>query len=253
MNLQKEKLKIFNRDSLKFTAIILMFWGHLFAWLTLLRGGELTDIPLWQSFISSLALICPSVMFFSVADGYKYTRDRKKYALRLFVFACITLIPNWIVFQPINGWRTSNVIFTLFFGLLAIIIWESSMKKWQKILLIFLCDSATVLIMSDWMIYGVLLILFIHIFRDRPKARFISYTAVSAAVQITEAVLTDFSSVRVWVSAAFNTAVLLFGYFCVTVLSNGKKGKYPLFSKWFFYIFYPLHYLIIFAVFKITS
>lgn len=250
MNLQREKLKIFNRDSLKFTAIIIMFWGHLLAWLTLMRGGKLENMPLWQNLISNFALICPPVMFFSVADGYKYTRDRKKYALRLLIFACISQIPDWLVMQPVYGWWTSNVIFTLFFGLLSIVAWESDNKKWQKILLVILCHAATVLIMSDWLIFGVLFILFIHIFRERPKARLISYTVIAAIWQIIAVISNGITDVKVWTDSLLRFAVVMFSYFCVTVLCNGKKGKHPVFSKWFFYIFYPLHYLIIFAVFK---
>ncbi len=251
MNLQREKLKIFNRDSLKFTAIIIMFWGHLLAWLTLMRGGELENMPLWQNLISNFALICPPVMFFSVADGYKYTRDRKKYALRLLIFACISQIPDWLVMQPVYGWWTSNVIFTLFFGLLSIVAWESDKKKWQKILLVILCNAATVLIMSDWLIFGVLFILFIHIFRERPKARLISYTVIAAIWQIIAVISGGITDVKVWTDSLLRFAVVMLAYFCVTVLCNGKKGKHPVFSKWFFYIFYPLHYLIIFAVFRL--
>lgn len=253
MNLQREKLKIFNRDSLKFTAIIIMFWGHLLAWLTLMRGGKLENMPLWQNLISNFALICPPVMFFSVADGYKYTRDRKKYALRLLIFACISQIPDWLVMQPVYGWWTSNVIFTLFFGLLSIVAWESDKKKWQKILLIVLCHAATVLIMSDWLIFGVLFILFIHIFRERPKARWISYTVIAAIWQIIAIISSGITDVKVWTDSLLRFAVVMLAYFCVTVLCSGKKGKHPVFSKWFFYIFYPLHYLIIFAVFKFIS
>ena len=43
-------------------------------------------------------------------------------------------------------------------------------------------------------------------------------------------------------------AVFMAAYLCMTVFYNGKKGKHPNFAKWFFYIFYPLHYLIIFIV-----
>lgn len=251
MNLQNEKLKIFNRDSLKFTAIIIMFWGHLLAWLTLMRGEELENMPLWQNLISNLALVCPPVMFFSVADGYKYTRDRKKYALRLLIFACISQIPDWLVMQPVYGWWTSNVIFSLFFGLLSIFAWESDKKKWQKILLIILCNAATVLIMSDWLIFGVLFILFIHIFRERPKVRLISYTVIAAIWQIIAIITSGITDVKVWTDSLLRFAVVMLAYFCVTVLCSGKKGKHPVFSKWFFYIFYPLHYLIIFAVFRL--
>lgn len=253
MKLQNEQLKIFNRDSLKFTAIIIMFWGHLFSWLTLMRDEEINNMPFWQNLISNLALVCPPVMFFSVADGYKYTRDRKKYALRLLIFACVAQIPDWLVFQPVYGWWTSNVIFTLFFGLLSLMAWESDKKKWQRILLVILCNAATVLIMSDWTIFGGLFILFLHIYRDRPKARLISYTSIAAVWQIIAIISNGINDIKVWTDSLMRFGVVMLAYFCVTVLSNGKKGKHPLFSKWFFYIFYPLHYLIIFAVFKITS
>ena len=36
------------------------------------------------------------------------------------------------------------------------------------------------------------------------------------------------------------------------VFCSGKKGKHPLFGKWFFYVFYPLHYLIIWLVFVLV-
>ena len=42
--------------------------------------------------------------------------------------------------------------------------------------------------------------------------------------------------------------VMTAAYLCMTVFYNGKKGKHPIFAKWFFYAFYPAHYMIIYAV-----
>lgn len=43
-------------------------------------------------------------------------------------------------------------------------------------------------------------------------------------------------------------AALMAAYLCMTVFYNGKKGRYPNFAKWFFYVFYPLHYLLIWMI-----
>ncbi|MBP5605803.1 MAG: hypothetical protein J6X60_09725, partial [Ruminiclostridium sp.] len=185
MEKASDRFKIFDRDAVKYTAIFFMFWGHLFAWLTLMRNPGISDpysvMPLWQNILSHASLLCPPVMFFMIADGYKYTHDRKKYALRLLIFAFITQPFDWLVFVPISGWWTANVIFTLFFGLMAIIAWESRFRKWQRVLLVILCSGVTLLIGAAWQIFGVLFILFLHLYHDRPKVKFIAYTVIAIA------------------------------------------------------------------------
>ncbi len=255
MSENDSRLKIIDRDTIKYIIVFFMFWGHLAAWHTLMSCPGISTpyevMPLWQNILSHLSLMCPPVMFFFIADGWKYTRDRRKYALRLLIFACITQIPDWLVFQPIYGWWTSNVIFTLFFGLLAITAWESDKKKSMRILLVILCTAATLMIYSDWMIFGVIFILFLHIYRDRPKARLISFIAVSAAWKGTE-IIFELCEKKLTAAAAANAAAdfaaVMTGYLLMTVFYNGKKGKHPVFSKWFFYAFYPLHYLIILGI-----
>ncbi|MBR5089318.1 MAG: hypothetical protein IK093_07815 [Ruminiclostridium sp.] len=252
-------LKVFDRDAVKYIAIFFMFWGHLFSWLTLMRNPEADDpyvlMPWWQGLLSHASLICPPVMFFMITDGYKYTHDRKKYAIRLLIFAFITQIPDWLVFVPVHGWWTANVIFTLLFGLLAIIAWESKLKKWQRVLLVILCSGATLAISAAWEIFGVLLIFFLHIYRDKPKARFVSYLIV-AGVWKGLAVMWQLIGGTFGIAAIYHDALdlafVLLGYALMTVFYNGKKGRHPVFAKWFFYIFYPVHYLIIWLVFMLT-
>lgn len=255
-----DKFKIFDRDAVKYIAIFFMFWGHLFAWLTLMRNPGISDpyavMPLWQNLLSHASLLCPPVMFFMITDGWKYTRDRQKYALRLLIFACITQPFDWLVFQPVFGWWTANVIFTLLFGLLAIMAWESGLKTWQRIALVILCSAATLLLQSDWEIFGVLLIMFLHIYRDRPKSRFIAYTAV-ACIWKGIAVLSQVLGGTLDGAAIFNDIMdmvfVMLGFALMTVFYNGKKGRHPVFAKWFFYVFYPVHYLIVWAVFMLTG
>ena len=254
MDRENNGIRVLDRDMMKYLALILMFIGHTVAWINLMYHPEdsyaLYHLPTGLMIISILSLFCPPVMFFFIADGYKYTRDRKKYALRLLLFALITQPFDWLIFQPINGWWTSNVIFTLFFGLLAITAWESRrFRLWQRILLIALCGAATLLMYSDWMIFGVLFILFLHIFRDKPRARLIAYMSLVCAHFLPDLfLLGKVDTFALLLSIAVMMLMFILAYLCMTVFYNGKKGKHPVFAKWFFYAFYPLHYILIWII-----
>ena len=98
-------------------------------------------------------------------------------------------------------------------------------------------------------IFGVLFILFLHIFNDKPKARLIAYSVLI----LTHTLINLFSlgavpTFKLILFMLVMLIVFMMAYFCMTKLYNGKKGKHPNFAKWFFYVFYPLHYLIIFVV-----
>ena len=96
------------------------------------------------------------------------------------------------------------------------------------------------------MLFGVLFILFLHIFRDKPKQRLIAYSALTALHFLPNL----FSLGKVpTVNLLTGTFTMIFmfalAYIFMTVLYNGRKGKHPVFAKWFFYAFYPLHYIVI--------
>ena len=255
---QTKKYKIFNRDMMKCLAIFIMFWGHLLGWVLMDRyDGDVSkyyELPLWELVLIYTSLFCPPVMFFFIADGYKYTHDRKKYAKRLFIFACIAQPFDWLCCHKAFGWWHTNVIFTLFFGLLAVMAWESRFRLWQRIGLILLCIGATAVIQSDWFLFGILYILFLHCFREKTKARAIAFFGLS--VVYFGANLFSLGTVpTVPLLVEIATMLLMFAaaYLCMTVFYNGRKGKHPTFAKWFFYIFYPLHYFIIWVVERIAN
>lgn len=257
--MKKHDLRVFDRDIMKYMALGIMFVGHLISWTAMLRNPDdplaAYRLPLWKLILDEAALFCPPVMFFFIADGYKYSRDRKKYALRLFIFACITQPFEWLLFYERDGWRSFNVIFTLLFGLLAIITWESRLKLWQRIALVVLCDAVTFLIMSAWMIFGVVFILVLHIFRDRPKVRFIVYMALTLVYNaVSSAALAGtVTPLTAAVVCVFGIISMTAAYLCMTVFYSGKKGKHPVITKWFFYAFYPLHCLVIWVIFRLTA
>ena len=132
--------------------------------------------------------------------------------------------------------------------------WESKFKLWQRIALVILCDGITLLIYSDWIIFGVLFILFLHIFREKPKARFIAYMSLTALHFLPNLFsLGKIPTDRLIIQIAVMMLMFVLAYLCMTVFYNSRKGKHPTLAKWFFYGFYPLHYLIIWIVSVIIS
>ena len=240
MNEQTGKLKVLNRDMIKYIAIIPMFIGHFVSYIF---GENLSDKPLIINFLAASALIAPPIFFSFIADGYKYTRSRKKYALRLFIFACITQIP----FMLANKMKFSefpdefNIFFTLFLGLMAIIVWESKWKMPLKIGAVILLDALTAVLGIEWLGFGIPIILGYHIFREKPKIRFIWFTVMITAMTAIQFIAGGIRPIY----ALFMIFFMELSFFIVTMCCNGKKGSPPTFSKWFFYIFYPAHLLII--------
>lgn len=243
------RFRVINRDAIKYIIIFFMFTGHIMAWLSIgdtPPDGLFADCPLWQRIFIELSLITPPVMFFFVADGFKYTRSRKKYAMRLLIFGCITQVPFYLLWFEFYGWWQTNVMFGLLFGLLALCAWESRFKLWQRIALVILCCLGSLAIMTEWMLFGPVIIFGLHVFREKPKARAIWYFsawAVYLAVSSVPSLITEFTPIRLEVTLV-HIFDFIAAYLLMTVFYSGKKGHFPKFSKWFFYIFYPAHILL---------
>lgn len=242
------KIKVIDRDTIKYLAVIPMAVGHFFGYMQ--EAGVITDQPFWMTILIQSSLISPPIFFYLIAEGFRYTRSRKKYMLRLLIFAIITQIPFCLVsfgtLLTVDAVLNWNIIFTLFLGLSALCARESKLKLPLRIGAVILIDAVTVLLGCEWLIFGVPIILGLHIFREKPKIRLIWFTVCIFCVEF----ISYGMSVYALVSPGFlwGMLFLLTGYFLVTKCYNGRKGRHPVFSKWFFYIFYPLHLLVIYFV-----
>ena len=243
----KRNPKVINRDGIKYIAAVPMIIGHVVGYFVengVLENNTLTMI------LTSLALFAPPIFFFSIADGYKYTSSRKKYALRLLLFAAASQIPfailNCGTIFTLDALLNLNVFFTLLAGLLAIVLWESKLNLVLRIVGVVLIDGITYALCCEWMIFGVPIILALHIFENKPKIRFICFAVCIAAIEF----ITYGMTIDAFITPSFiaGTLSLLAGYFFRTVFYSGKKGKHPVFSKWFFYIVYPAHLALIYIL-----
>ena len=232
-------------NGLKWIAIFAMVINHV-GWMMPETLSALGFFPLF--FIGHLTM---PIMGYFISEGFRYTRDRKKYALRLLVFALISQLPyNYFKLgDPLAldigiGTTYFNVLFTLLLGLCALWAIKSELKLWAKIPLAALCVFATTL--CDWPIFGILYILAFGLNAGSFKRQALWYS-LAAATQVTVYIA------YLWIWGSEGPMVLgNLGLFLVLVplaLYNGKKAspgapKWTT-NKWIFYIVFPAHLVIL--------
>lgn len=229
------KNKPISRDVLKLIAIVAMTFDHI--------GWFFVDFysPTAQIFHFAGRITAP-VMCFFIAEGYIYTSDKRKYALRLFAFALISQLPWWMVHRNFPE-PSFNMMFTLFLCVVAIEVYEKVKEKALRSLLIVLIVFFTVF--CDWHIYAVIWTLIFHIYRENEKKKLLWFSVVSLCY-FAETCLMSYSTLLSF-SLALKYSLYSLGTFMALILImfySGKKGRRQI-NKWFFYCYYPAHILII--------
>ncbi|MDD5769745.1 MAG: TraX family protein [Candidatus Gracilibacteria bacterium] len=102
-----------------------------------------------------------------IVRGAKLTKDRQKYAKRIFILAIISQIPAFFLF----GFEFYNVLFTLLFGLLSIFIIENKkINNYFQILIIAILLIIAQYLNFDYGAYGILTIILIYFFWQQKKS-----------------------------------------------------------------------------------
>lgn len=236
-----EKNRGLNRDTIKYIAMLTMLLNHL-STIFLDRGTFLGELFLDVGYFTA------PVMCWFLVEGYQYTRSKKNYAVRLFLFALLSEIPFCLAFSYQGGFQFVglNMLFTLFFCFLILAAEEKIANHFLRTLIQILLVLATV--RCDWpLMAAIYTIMFSHTWQSKKKAA-VSFGAAalifagfqygnnSFSYPAAEAVLRTFCSSLGVIAAG---VVLLCFY-------NGKRAERGrAFSKWFFYLFYPVHLLIL--------
>ena len=237
------KIAGLNRNQIKYLVIVAMLIDHI-AWAFVPTQSVLGQV---MHFIGRLT--GPTMACF-LAEGYLHTRNVKKYAWRLGIFALVSWVPFCLFeFQrlPIGFnfergfWflPTFGVIYTLFLGLLAVWLWDKGKcPKWCKVLCIIgLCILSLV---GDWGIFDVLYPLVLFSYRSQPKKKWFWFSVITLVGNAF--VIALGRGAVIWTCYTWGVFMVpLLMQFCY----NGQGGSKRPIHKWFFYIFYPLHLLVL--------
>ena len=228
-----------NRNHLKYIAITAMLLDHISAFFipAMSPAGCVMRI---------IGRLTAPIMCYFIAEGFRHTTSREKYGIRLFIFAVISQF-SYVYVQEITILTPMfNMIFTLFLCFLILLCYEKIENEPLKIALIL--SLVLLSFFSDWGLIAPLWVLSFYIVNDDKKYKLFIFTAISMLHLLicTASAITDGDPwyAQMWQAGAFLFIPLM-------LLYNGKNGSKNLFSKWFFYIFYPAHLMVIGLIKKV--
>lgn len=213
---------------LKIIACISMFIDHLSYGLF----GKMT----WLNYIGRIAF---PIFAFQIVEGYAHTKDIKKYFLRLTLFAFISEIPFYLFHRIVSTEFALNVMFTLALGLFCIWVWEKLPNKILSILIIAITSITAEVTHMDYGYWGVLLVFVFHLCKNQKIVTAIGFTGM---------VLIKYLPPLIKYSFYYQHILLFIGTLLAIVpilLYNGKQGKK---IKYFLYIFYPVHLILLYVL-----
>lgn len=189
----------------------------------------------WMNYIGRLAF---PIFAFLIAEGYSHTKSLKKYFLRLFLFALLSQIPYMLYTHAIGLDFSLNILFTLLLGLLSIHLYEKASHKWIGVLLFLLCCLIAQYAHFDYGWFGITCIFIFHLFKEKRLWMFVSFELVTFANYLYQYITTNLYQYLIVILCCTLSIIPL-------ALYNGLKGKS---AKYFFYIFYPLHLLLLYGL-----
>ncbi len=232
--------------SLHILAMAFMLLDHM--WATIVPGND------WMTCVGRLAF---PIFAFLLVEGFFHTSSRKKYALRLLLWALISEIPfNLMVggrlFFPIH----QNVIWTflLAFGLM---VWIEKKKDASLLQQFFrwICAFCTgllvgLLTMVDYYGYGIAMVLIFYLCRKNLWQQGLWVNRLVQLlglywinVEMMGGLVYEFEALgRTWVIPQQGFAVLALAFIW---LYKGNKGHKSKIFQYFCYAFYPAHMLIL--------
>lgn len=222
--------------ALKLIAMITMLMDHTAV--ILLGGSKYYDL------LRGIGRLAFPIYCFLLVEGYFYTKNVKKYIIRLGIFALISEIPFDLAFasrHTKNGFLYSqNVFLTLFIGLIVVYVIDTIKEKYngefiEKMLLstlvVVIGGMISKFLFTDYNMLGIFTIVSFYIFREKKVLNFVILTILLYLLN------KHFAGVQ-QIPATF--AIL--PIYCY----NGKKGTNI--NRYIFYAFYPVHIAILLLI-----
>ncbi len=192
--------------------------------------------------------ITAPVMCWFLVQGFEHTSSRKKYALRLFIFTIVAQVPYMLVRKDVTVFAGLSVIYTLLVSFLMLCVLESQLETFPKWVIIITLIALSML--GDWAIFGPVMVLFFYLFREDRKRLLLFYCLAAASLVVTDIVILYIRHYYWW-QELWQLGMFLF--IPLLLLYNGERGSAHPFHKWFFYVFYPLHLLVLFIILNICN
>ncbi|MBW9159271.1 TraX family protein [Clostridium tagluense] len=229
-------MKKLNAFQLKIIALIVMLMDHLYF-------AFPRVFPLWFHPLSRF--VAPLFVFLMV-EGLFHTKNKLKYNLRLFGWAIFMEIGNFIINKGLVSKEVvvnNNIFMTLALGLTILNLFEFSKNKEGAKKVGIIVFSIVLIPLGVFTEGGMVLIpfaLITYFFRENKKKAIIGYFVLFLALALMSYAPYDTFQETIEM-LMFNSDFLFITAVPFMLSYNRERGVNNKFSKYLFYVFYPLH------------
>ena len=225
------KLKFLTQEHLKLIACTLMLLDHI---------GHMNLIPGYYTELRTIGRLAFPIFCFLLCQGFIHTRDRKKYMIRLGIGVLLAEIPfNLFVSGNVFCIEKQSVMVTLLLAFAMAMLMEKVEKIPLKLLLLVPFYFLAELLRTDYGGAGVMMVAVFLLTEQLPR-KLLWQTVLLLIVQF---------FVDSWRLTLFGILVPLqvFAVFAMVpiALYNGRKTTHSKAAQWCFYLFYPVHMLVL--------
>ena len=188
------------------------------------------------SFMNYIGRLSFPIFAFLITEGYKHTKNLKKYIARLLIFAIISQLPYMLFINTFSNSFSLNILFTLALGLLGITLYDKIEYKPLGILLVTLLSLIAQFLHFDYGWFGIATIFIFYIFKEKKLLMNLFFCIV---------VFINYFYIYLITSRIEYLFIILSCSLSLIPINlyNEKKGKD---MKYFLYVFYPLHLIVLY-------
>lgn len=192
------------------------------------------------SFLNYIGRISFPIFAFQLVNGYTNTKNLKKHILKLLIFAIIAQIPFLLFLSTFSSNFYLNIFFTFLLGIAGIYLYSKFNNKLLKFLIIIITPIIGYILKVDYGMFGILLIFTFYIFKDKKITMSIIAMLLCFLKYLPDILMYPSLSAHYLLCGFCTSLSILF----ITFYNNKEGPK----CKYFFYIFYPLHLIILYLI-----
>lgn len=233
----KERKIGISQEALKLIACVTMLIDHFGASLLL----ELQIPKMAQIYYTcrSIGRIAFPIYCFLLVEGMHHTRNPLNYILRLAAGILLAELPFDMLFEGHFCWSAQNVMVTLTLGAVMLLCMRKTDKKWLKPLMVLPFAILAELAKCDYGAGGIVMIAVFALF-DRLSLQTVALFLVNW--QLLPSAAVSVFGVVVIIQLLAVAAMVPIG------LYSGKKLTHSRAVQWAFYLFYPVHLLVLWTI-----
>ena len=182
------------------------------------------------------------IFAFLIVEGVHRTRNRKQYALRLALGTLIAEIPYDLMVMGEFVGNKQSVMVTLLLGFCAVLAMEKcAALAWKPVVVIPFAVLAE-LLNGDYGWSGVVLVALFELSRYTPRRNLVRFCGMLVLGHYASGMILELGNFTIPIQALAALSMFFIGAY------DGRKLTKSKTAQWAFYLFYPVHMLILWFI-----